>query len=89
MKARDAMSSLRETGGRPDALVTEGILDGRIALEPRGRHGFGFDPLFEVPRLGMTLAQLGLETKNQISHRYRALVEMRELLIRCQLASER
>jgi XTP/dITP diphosphohydrolase len=74
---------------RPDALVTEGILKGRIASQKRGKHGFGFDPLFEVPKLRKTLAELGLEKKNQMSHRYRALVEMRELLIRWGLASER
>jgi XTP/dITP diphosphohydrolase len=89
LEERASAGAVREADGRPDALVTEGILDGRIVFEPRGRHGFGFDPVFEVPRLGMTLAQLGLEAKNQISHRYRALVEMRELLIRWRLVSER
>lgn len=72
-----------------DSLVTEGILEGRIATEKRGTNGFGFDPLFEVPELEMTLAELEPEKKNQISHRYRALIEMRELLIRCKLAVER
>ncbi len=88
-KEHDASNAVRDVAGRPDALVTEGILDGRIAFEARGRHGFGFDPLFEIPRLDRTLAQLGLDAKNQISHRYRALAEMRELLIRWQLVSER
>ena len=73
----------------PESLVTEGILEGRIALQRRGQHGFGFDPLFEVPQEKKTLAEMTLEAKNQISHRYRALVEMRELLIRWSLVSER
>lgn len=74
---------------RIDALVTEGVLEGRITDAKRGDGGFGFDPVFEVPKLGMTLAEVGPQTKNQISHRYRALVEMRELLLRWQLAGER
>lgn len=84
---------MKERGGDgaelPDSLVTEGILEGRIALERRGQHGFGFDPLFEVPQEEKTLAEMTLEAKNQISHRYRALVEMRELLVRWNLVSER
>jgi XTP/dITP diphosphohydrolase len=69
----------------PDALVTEGILEGRITTEKRGESGFGYDPIFEVPTLGQTLSEIGLEEKNRISHRYRALVEMRELLLRLNL----
>jgi XTP/dITP diphosphohydrolase len=90
MKGHSASMPSVVTGGsgHPDALVTQGILEGRIASQRRGEHGFGFDPLFEVPKLGKTLAEMGLEAKNQISHRYRALIEMRELLIRWQLASE-
>lgn len=77
-----------EAGG-VDALVTEGILDGSIAPDKRGTHGFGFDPLFEVPGLKKTLAELEPAKKNRISHRYRALVEMRELLVRWRLATKR
>ena len=58
------------------ALVSEGIIEGRITTAPRGSEGFGYDPVFEVD--GQTLAEMGLDEKNQISHRYRALVEMRE-----------
>lgn len=68
--------------GRSEAFVTEGILEGRIAMDKRGTHGFGFDPVFEVARLGKTLAELEPAEKNRISHRYRALLEMRELLLR-------
>jgi len=84
---------MKEHGGlsdtATDAVTTEGILEGRIAQSRRGAEGFGFDPVFEVPQLGKTLAEMGLEAKNEISHRYRALVEMRELLLRYGLAAER
>jgi XTP/dITP diphosphohydrolase len=88
----DRLSSggvVRTDDGAPDALVTEGILTGRIAGAKRGSSGFGFDPLFEVGDSGQTLAEMGLEAKNRISHRYRALVEMRELLLRTGMAVEK
>jgi XTP/dITP diphosphohydrolase len=47
----------------------EGVLEGVITLEPRGRHGFGYDPVFEIAALGRTLAQLDEAAKNAISHR--------------------
>lgn len=72
----------RSTAKRLDAIVAEGILDGRITRESRGTSGFGYDPVFEVPHLGQTLAEMGPEAKNRMSHRYRALVEVRELLLR-------
>ena len=45
---------------------------GRIVPEPRGEEGFGYDPVFYVPELGKTMAQLSLEEKNRVSHRARA-----------------
>ena len=65
-----------------DALVTEGILEGRIALEPAGENGFGYDPVFFVPGAGKTAAEMDRAEKNSISHRYRALVEMKAMLER-------
>ena len=53
-------------------VVGEGVLEGRITLEPRGAHGFGYDPLFEVPERGLTLAEMPAQEKNEISHRARA-----------------
>ena len=50
----------------------EGILKGTIAAEPRGDHGFGFDPIFQLPD-GRRLAELSTEEKNLLSHRARAL----------------
>ena len=74
--------------GRPDTLIGEGILEGRIATTGRGSAGFGYDPVFELMS-GKTLAEMGLEEKNRVSHRYRALIELRELLLRSRLCTER
>jgi XTP/dITP diphosphohydrolase len=52
-------------------VIGEGTLEGRIALTARGTHGFGYDPVFELPD-GRTLAELGADEKNAISHRARA-----------------
>lgn len=61
-----------------DLLVTaEGFLEGYIGLEPRGKGGFGYDPLFVVPEYNCTLAEMELNTKNRISHRGRALEQLR------------
>ena len=50
-----------------------GRTEGMIIDRPRGASGFGYGPLFYVPELGRTYAQLTAEQKNRISHRYRAL----------------
>ena len=52
-------------------LVVEGMLDGVIAEVPRGSGGFGYDPVFEVE--GVTLSEMGVARKNELSHRARAL----------------
>ncbi len=62
------------------AQVVEGALDGVIAEQPAGTYGFGYDPVFVVPELGKTLAQLTSGEKNRISHRARALAKVREIL---------
>jgi XTP/dITP diphosphohydrolase len=66
--------------GGADAVVAEGVLEGRIALGPRGSGGFGYDPIFVVTLPGVgerTLAELAASEKNRISHRAAA---MRQLL---------
>ena len=55
-------------GRKPD-IVGEGVLEGRIVDAPRGRDGFGYDPVFEVAGRGVTLAEMSLEDKNVLSHR--------------------
>lgn len=56
-----------------DELLSEGILSGQIALSPRGTAGFGYDPVFIPDGYTQTLAELGSQIKNKISHRRRAL----------------
>jgi len=58
----------------PDGQVSLfcGDCPGVITLEPRGEMGFGYDPIFYLPRLGKTLAELPLEVKNRVSHRGQA-----------------
>ena len=60
--------------------VTTGRLEGVITEEAVGVRGFGYDPVFYVPRLGKTLAELSSEEKNRISHRAKAFAQVRELL---------
>lgn len=57
----------------------EGRCEGIILEKPRGTNGFGYDPLFYLPQLGKTMAELSLEDKNRVSHRSRALSQMKEL----------
>ena len=62
-------------------VVAAGWVDGAIALDRRGEHGFGYDPVFEpVEADGRTFAELTTEEKNGISHRARALRALAELL---------
>lgn len=61
----------------------EGTCEGEIAQAPRGTGGFGYDPVFLVPELGKTMAELPPEEKNALSHRGRALRRMREALEGC------
>lgn len=57
----------------PQPLIAEAEWHGEILLAPRGEGGFGYDPLFLIPELGKTGAELTAEEKNRISHRGRAL----------------
>jgi len=49
--------------------LCDGECQGLIAFEPRGENGFGYDPVFYLPEFDRTIAELSLETKNQVSHR--------------------
>lgn len=57
----------------PTPLICHGRWDGVIVDEPRGENGFGYDPLFLIPALGRTSAELDPQTKNELSHRGQAL----------------
>ena len=60
------------------ALIYEGRCEGLITKRPEGDQGFGYDPTFFYPPLGRTFAQLSAEEKNRVSHRGRAMAELRE-----------
>lgn len=61
-------------------LVAEGICNGKIAFEPRGKNGFGYDPLFIVDGTNKTFSEMSDEEKNIISHRAKAIQNLRERL---------
>jgi len=89
LEGRVEVEGLRREGGSVEAPVTEGRLRGEITAQALGVRGFGYDPVFFEPRAGKSLAQMTPEEKNSTSHRYRALIEMRELLLRLGLVHER
>ncbi len=62
--------------------VSQGTCEGQITLTPRGTRGFGYDPVFEIPSLGKTLAEIAPEVKNRLSHRSQALAGARAILER-------
>jgi XTP/dITP diphosphohydrolase len=68
----------RVLGGKE--WLFRGECEGRIAFAPRGERGFGYDPLFIYPPMGLTFAELDPETKNQVSHRGKALRKLKEEL---------
>lgn len=70
--------ALAQPGGW--VFTTEGACRGVIGDRPEGEGGFGYDPLFIVPELGKTFAQLDMETKNSISHRGKAFALAREII---------
>ncbi|MCH5181523.1 MAG: non-canonical purine NTP diphosphatase [Prevotellaceae bacterium] len=60
----------------------EGVVEGFIVPEPAGTGGFGYDPVFAPAETGLTFAQMGVEAKNVISHRARAVAELTAFLSR-------
>lgn len=69
---------------RPDGLIeiVSGECKGLITFEPKGEHGFGYDPIFYLPDVEKTMAELPLELKNQVSHRGRAAARAARVLQR-------
>jgi XTP/dITP diphosphohydrolase len=61
-------------------LSVEGSVEGVLVAEPRGAGGFGYDPHFLLPDGGRTMAEIGIDAKNRISHRARAFGRMRGIL---------
>ena len=66
------------------AGVVRGECSGRITLSPKGKNGFGYDPVFFSPKFGKTFAELSASRKNSISHRGRALKKARTIILRLQ-----
>ncbi|HEY9461204.1 MAG TPA: RdgB/HAM1 family non-canonical purine NTP pyrophosphatase [Paralcaligenes sp.] len=64
----------------PCPIIAEGAWAGEIIDEPRGLHGFGYDPYFYLPKLGKTAAELTPRLKNRLSHRARALKKLLQAL---------
>lgn len=65
-----------------EIFTTEASVEGEIITAARGEHGFGYDPIFYLPDLGKTMAELPAEIKNQISHRGKAATAAKALLQR-------
>jgi len=67
----------------PDGSVSsaEGVVEGSITRAPRGTGGFGYDPVFLIPELGMTFGELPTAAKNTMSHRARALAGAEPLIL--------
>lgn len=80
-KQRDAVfhTTLAVTSPVHQPLIVEGEVSGLILEKPRGRDGFGYDPLFYLPALQKTFAQLTPAQKNQVSHRGRAIQKLAEV----------
>jgi XTP/dITP diphosphohydrolase len=71
-----AVLVLMRAADDPQPIVAEGEWHGEIVDAPRGEGGFGYDPYFLVPDLGLTVAELPHEEKNRRSHRGQALAQL-------------
>lgn len=65
-----------------EVLTCRGTIEGLIAYEQKGKNGFGYDPIVYVPEYEMTTGEMAPELKNSISHRGKALEQMKEILSR-------
>jgi XTP/dITP diphosphohydrolase len=72
--------AIAEPAGRVE--ICSGSCRGIIIDKPKGTNGFGYDPVFYVPELGKTMAELTLKQKNLISHRARAAEKVKKLLVK-------
>jgi len=75
-----AVIVLMRHAGDPSPLICEGSWEGMIQLQPSGDGGFGYDPYFYLPELDCSSAQLSAEEKNRLSHRGKALDELKRRL---------
>ena len=71
------MKSIRNPQVRNPQLF-DGVCEGRIIFAPRGKNGFGYDPLFVPVGFEQTFAELGEDVKNRLSHRAKALAKLKD-----------
>ena len=76
-----ALTFLIVVNGVQKALQAEGFFEGYIGFEEKGESGFGYDPLFLLLDKKTSLAEVGLAEKNELSHRWEAFEELKELLV--------
>ena len=74
------VTALAVASGRTIVFETETTVEGEIAHEPAGAHGFGYDPIFRYPPFACTTAQLPVKEKAVVSHRARAFRDLRKWL---------
>ena len=67
---------LIEHANDPTPIIAQGSWEGSVATQPKGGHGFGYDPIFYLPKFECTSAELEHEVKNKISHRSKAMTEL-------------
>ena len=77
---RCVVAFLDRVNGAPE--IVEATCEGRIVLEPQGRDGFGYDPYFFSPELGLTFGEASEPAKHRVSHRGRAFRALAEMLLR-------
>jgi XTP/dITP diphosphohydrolase len=65
-----------------ESYFAEGICQGEVIPEERGGQGFGYDPIFLIPKLSKTMAELTMEEKNSLSHRARAVRAVLPILVK-------
>ena len=70
----------------PMPLICEGVWEGRILEMPRGEGGFGYDPVFYDPLVGLSAAEMDLGSKHRVSHRGQAMMKLRFALARGRIA---
>ena len=64
----------------PTPIICQASWEGSLTTEPKGENGFGYDPIFNVPEMGCTAAELDPATKNSLSHRGKALAQLAKAL---------